>query len=221
MVLGRRSRSGSSRRRAKAPKRIKLGKQIMRWYNPKRKIANQIHSFKRVGAIENISVIGGAGYHRAFQFTLDQLPNFNEWVNLYDCYRIKKVTLRIEPTFTENNLLDPIVLNNKWLRAVHDYDDATPLISENDYFEYGNMKSYAANRLIKVTLYPKVSAEIYRSLISTSYEQRSSPWLDLSPTGANIPHYGIKIYFPYLGVASENLQFRVLATYYVDCKQTK
>lgn len=204
------------RRTRALPKMIKGGY----WYDTNYKTANEIHHFKRVCALEDISVIPAGGYHRAFQFSLDQLPNFNEWVNLYDCYRIKCIVLRIEPTFTEITMSNPQTLNTKFLRVVHDYDDATPLVVENDYFEYGNMKSYQANRPHKITFYPKVSAEIYRSLIATSYEQRSSPWLDLSATGASIPHYGIKIYFPYLGV-NDSMQFRIMATFYVHMKQTK
>lgn len=190
------------------------------WYDPKEKIANQIHAFKRVGAIENISVIGAGGAHRAYNFTLDVLPNFSEWVNLYDSYKINMIVLRIEPTFTEVNMTNPQLLNTKMIRVVHDFDDSTLLTNENDYFEYGNMKSYPANKPFKVILYPKVAAEIFRSIIATSYEQRKSPWLDLSPNGATIPHYGIKMFFSYMGV-DDSLQFRVLATYYVQMRQTK
>lgn len=184
------------------------------------KIQNQVHHFKRTCQIEDISVIGAGGYHRGFAFTLDQLPNANEFIALYDTYKIKSVTLRIEPAFTVNQMTNPQNISTKMIRVVHDYDDASPLSLENDYFEYSNMKSYSCMKPFKVILYPKVSAEIYRTPLTTGYEQRKAPWLDLSAAGASIPHYGIKMYFPYLGIG-ESFQFRVIATYHIEMKQAK
>lgn len=186
-----------------------------------RRIQNQVHHFKRTALIEDVSVIPGGGYNKGIQFSLDQLPNYSEFVALYDSYKIKSVVLRIEPAMSENQLANPQVLSAKYCRVVHDYDDAAPLGSELEYYEYGNMKSYSVLKPFKVVLYPKVSAEIYRSPLTIGYEQRKAPWLDLTTAGASIPHYGIKIFFPYLGVTAESFQFRILATFHVMCRQSK
>lgn len=185
-----------------------------------RKIQNQIHHFKRTALIEDIVSINAAGLNKAYSFTLNQLPNAAEFVALYDSYKIKSITIRVEPAFSVNQMTANQVLSAKFVRVVHDYDDASALGTEQDYYEYGNMKSYSCLKPFKVILYPKVSAEIYRTALTTGYEQRKSPWLDLSSQGADIPHYGIKMFFPYLGIDNA-FQFRVIATYHIECRQSK
>lgn len=219
MALGRKRKSRLSSRIRRT---VQLRRYIRR--NMRRgmvgKIQNQVHHFVRSTLIEDLVIIPASGYNAAYQFTLDQLPNFNEFVALYDSYKIKSVVLRVEPAFDSNNMANPQILSQKYLRVVHDYDDSTPLTGETQYYEYGNMKSYSCTKPFKVVLYPKVAAEIYRTALSTSYEQRTSPWLDLSGSGASIPHYGIKIFFPYLGIA-ESFQFRIIAKFHVEMRQSR
>lgn len=176
------------------------------------------HLYRRTVLVEELN--DGGGVHKAWDFKLSNLVNYSDFTNLYDAYKIKKVILRIEPTSDGNDLYNIGTLSNKFIRVVHDYDDAGVLTAEADYFEYQNMKSYpACGGVIKITLYPKVAGMTYRGVATTGYSQIRPPFLDTA-SSADVPHYGIKAYFPGIG-QSGKLGWRIFATYIFICKDSR
>lgn len=182
-------------------------------YGPK--VQNIVHNFKRTCLIEDIAL---TNVHKAYSFTLSQLPNVGEFTTLFDTYRINKIVLTIEPAMESNQMTSPQLISRKWLRVVHDYDDANVLANENQYFEYANMKSYDCLKAAKIVLYPKIARQIFNGALTTAYGQEGKVWLDSA--SPDVPHYGIKMFIPALGI-DNSFQFRVRATYYISCKQTR
>ena len=78
----------------------------------------------------------------AFDFRLNSLPNYTDFTNLFDMYRITKVEVEWLPEYTE--LTDASALSNsvnvRFNSAVDIADGSAPT-SVSEVLEYGNVKS--------------------------------------------------------------------------------
>lgn len=185
-----------------------------------------IHTYRRVAEIQTVNVATDTNVNLGFNLGL--LPNVSEFTQLYDQYKIKKIVLRIERPFTQNELLSDtgvlpvgnLITTNKFIRVVHDYDGGAALTAENQYFEYQNMKSYPAvgTKAIRITLYPKMLDTVYRndSVNSQAAAVINPVWCDVSNT--DIKHYGLKMFFPQIAPAGNNQVHRLFATYIFQLK---
>lgn len=171
-----------------------------------------------------LSVGGGIPFGKAFSFALGNLPNYTDFTNLFDFYKILKIVVRFEPTFTDVNLSSEIaapgLLNNvKHYRVVHDFNDDTPPASETELFQYSNLKSHAANCPFEVVLYPKVAQPVYSGVLA-GYQAAPPSWCDSAYV--NVVHYGLKMWVPGMGnIAQGALMCRVIPTFYVALKNPK
>jgi len=185
-----------------------------------RKLANAIHTFRKQVVLSAIAETG-SDQHLAYQFNLDQLQEESEFQNLYDSYRIKKIILNLEPQFSGTNTKD-VAPYQKWIRVVHDYDDVTPLTSQNQYLEYAGCKSHlaATSRIIRIPLYPKIQVINQTSGGSGNVTRPVAPaWI---PTASDqVDHLGLKIFVPTLGLSQGYGIFNVRATFVVQCKNSK
>lgn len=114
--------------------------------------------------------------------------------------------------------------NNKRIRVVHDYTDATPLTDEDEYLEYGNCKSYRSigDGAIKITLYPKIN-NVIENVQGTpnAYTSMSSSKVWLNMERDEVPHFGLKIFVPAFITTAETELFRVRAKFHISCKNSK
>lgn len=176
------------------------------------------HQYRRTFAIEDINDATN-GSHKAYAFKFNQLPNYADFLNMYDAYKIKKIIIRVEPTGTENDMVNMSSMSNKYIRVVHDYDDSGALVNESDYFEYQNMKSYAAvGKAFRIVLYPRIAGLTYRTESTLGQSQVKSRFIDMAMQ--DVPHYGIKIYFPGIG-RNGYLGWRLFGTMLFVCKDCK
>lgn len=199
----------------------------------RKKTKNQIHNFVRFCDKDSVYVTGalgpnlitetGSDQHLTYQFKLDNLVNPSDFTNLYDSYRINKITLMLEPLWEQSGAGSGLNQNRR-IRVVHDYTDAVPLTQEDDYLEYSNCKSYFpwSKRGIKITLYPKIKniienagggANAYTTVSS------SKVWLDTDSD--EVPHFGLKIFIPGSMAATDLQLFRVRAKYHISAKNSK
>jgi len=198
----------------------------------RKKTANKVHSFVRwcdkdttYGAAgPNTISETGSDQNLAYQFKLDNVVNPADFTNLYDSYKINKITLHIEPLFTSTNqYFNNLNIFSKKIRVVHDYNDANVLTQEDDYLEYSNCKSYSPTRTIKVTLYPKIQSGMLNTggAVNAFASQASSKlWLNVD--NDEVPHFGVKVFIPEdIASASEVLLFRVRARYHISLKNSK
>lgn len=184
-----------------------------------RKISSQIHSFRKQIMLSNITDTGAA-QHLSYQFNLDQLAEEADFQSLYDSYRIKKIILSLEPQFSGTNAAVAPYQNR--IRVVHDYDDITPLTTQNQYLEYTGCKSHNAtgSRTINIPLYPKIQVMNQSSGGSGVITRPVKPsWI---PTASDqVDHLGLKIYVPTLGLTAGSVIFIVRATFVVQMKNSK
>jgi len=164
--------------------------------------------------------------HLAYQFRLDNLSGVNDFVNLYDAYKINKIQLHLEPLADQAAYgvggNGPI---NRKVLVVHDYNDANPLTDEDDYLQYASCKRYVpfTRKGIRITLYPKINNIIENvGGAATGYTSMSSNKQFLNIATDEVPHFGIKMMIPAgLFVTAETPLFRVRAKFWVSMRGSK
>lgn len=188
-------------------------------YRGARNLANAVHTFRKSVMLSNITDTGSI-QHLGYQFNLDQLAEEADFQSLYDSYKIKKIILSLEPQFSGTNASAAPYQN--WLRVVHDYDDITPLTTQNQYLEYAGCKSHLVTqpRIIRIPLYPKIQT-INQTSGGTGLITRpvKSTWL---PTASDlVDHLGLKIMVPSCGLSVGSVLFLVRATFVIQMKNSK
>lgn len=168
--------------------------------------------------------------------TMGDIPNAAEFAALYDMWKLNKVVYHFESQIGPKDMNLPSLtgaggyssngLNGslKYMRVVHDYNDSTPLANENAAYEYQNMKSHRVGTSFKVTLYPRILQEVYRSALTNGYESVKPKYFDTTET--IVPHYGIKLFLGQCtnDVTDGNLlksMYTITAKYYFSCKNVK
>jgi len=185
---------------------------------------SNMHHFRRNTSFDFIYMQpeGGSApsYAQGYQFQLDQLPNYTEFTNLFDMYRINYVVMRFIPTGTQvqtnvdgNNEEVPLMY------VVIDYNNAGVPADQNELKQYGNCKVMAINRPFTLKFRPRTATPVYRDGASSAYLQNDAKlWLDCNY--ADIPHYGVRLYVP--GGTQRNVyRVRLELTYYVSFRNTK
>lgn len=158
------------------------------------------------------------GVKRTLSFGLSDLPNYTEFTNLFDQYKINAIKLTFIPRFTGadiNPLGTALAVPRIW--SVIDYDDASTLTDQNDAYQYQNCKTHMMHKPFSIYLKPKVAAEVYQSTIATGYGAKRM-YIDCSVP--SVPHYGVKLYVeptPYDG----QFTVSVIAKFYLSMKQVR
>lgn len=177
-------------------------------------------SFKRTYFYENLLQEAGGNMSHAYTVKLSDLPDYSEFTNLFDQYRIRKVIFRFEPTFDINDMQNAGSYSLKYVRSVIDKNDNTPYSTEAMYFQHDTMRSHAPNRVFTRTInLPSVAGMVYNGGVSTAYIQENDKWVDMS--NPSVPHYGLKVWVSTTGLATNTLLYRVIVTVYFQCKHMK
>lgn len=170
--------------------------------------------------------INGTNYFPVFTFALDDLPNYSEFQNLFDQYKIHCVVISFVPTFTENNFFDMLnaeVSAMPRIQSIIDLDDDTALGSENEMLQYQYVKKTRGNRVHTRKIFPRVQSPVYDNLLSFGYAtNRGKPWIDT--TKADVPHYGLKVMVDAVtsSTSAVNMDlWRIEATYYLSFRTVK
>lgn len=197
-----------------------------------KKTVNKIHTFVRWCDKDTTYGEKGANLisetlsdqHLCYQFRLDNVTAANDFVSLYDMYKINKIQLFLEPLYTDNSQIAAAQPIQKKLLVVHDYNDATPLTDEDEYLQYGNCRRYFpwSRRGIRITLYPKLNNIIENvGGAATGYTSLNSNKQFLNISSDEVPHFGIKMMIP-AGLAPNGTQlFRVRAKFWLSMRGTK
>lgn len=192
------------------------------------------YSFKRIANITDIVAgIAGAAANGSYVFSLDQLPNFTEFTNLFDQYRINKVVLKLIPQFNQStyNVGHPSSTipsglpagRNPRLFIANDYDDDTVPANADVLRQYANVKVYPVmnNKTITHIITPATQMQAYETLASTGYVPKFKQWINCSDN--NVPHYAVKWSLENTAAifndpALQCTFFKVEATFYVAFK---
>lgn len=194
-----------------------------------------VHSFRRAWNV-NIYYNASTGWFAAgqdmtFSFSLSvsdlrisgttvlgpNLPAYAEITDLFDDYRIKKVTLRFDWSQdgypgSSPTLMAPLIY------YVQDFNDAstTNLTNLLQYPEVKNHSFYSGGyKPLIVELRPRPLMDIASTGITTAYGPTlAAPWIRTSEPG--VPHYGFKLAANNFGVATNATVGNVSLTAYID-----
>jgi len=176
-----------------------------------------VHNFirkVRFASITQHSSGVGTLLSTGYSFQLSDLPSSSEFTTLFDQYMIKKVELAFIP------VANAIALTGSCsgqLTTVIDYDDANALATEGIAFQYESAQSTPVWQPNKRVVIPRIATAAYSGTF-TSFANSRAQWIDSG--SPSVQHYGIKAVCPPASGAAV-MQWDILATYYVACRNTR
>lgn len=219
-----------SRPRRRIPRRVRM-RRVMRG-RIGRRMPPRVHRFKRMCKLDNISasITGagvGTGISLAYQFTLDSLPNYTEFTNLYDLYKITGIKLSFVPSASEyiNSVTSGTNAQNGFQRfnSVLDFDDTAVPTSENQLLQYASLKQTPGWATHSRYFTPRVNTVVEGVVGATLAASSTAPkWI--STDNPEVEHLGVKVFVPppIAGSAvSAAITYTVYATYYLACRNVK
>jgi len=175
-----------ARRRRFYSRRSRVGRQV----GPK------IHYFKRVYK-QTVTVTGDAdkfvallsadagGYNR---FRLSDCPNYTDFTNLYDSYKICGIKRKYVWDKNGADAEDNTVQEIPRLITVNDFNDISAPANENEMLEYASCK---ITRLSKVTKRYFTPSIVINDAGQGNFQVQKRQWFDCA-TGADQNHSGLK-----------------------------
>lgn len=214
MVLGKRKRMAKPFK-----KRTKVRR------NPTNRIAKVVNNkyqkyfFTRKCVVGEVASQQTLNTQRNLTFSLNQLPNYSEFTNLFDKYRIHAIKLTFYPRYSGNDL-NPVVTPYPIIPKIYsiiDYDDSNNLGSINEALEHPHCKIRLMTKQFSIYLKPRVLSEVYRSAISTSYSSKKC-YVDMAQP--DTPHYGVKMILDSTG-STAVVTMDIVAKYYFSCMNVR
>lgn len=161
-------------------------------------------------------------------FKLNYLPNYTEFTNLYDQYKITTVVCHVQLVSNPDagNILNSATAGNNssnWypkLWYVRDYDDSSSLTLD-DMRQYAKAKMVVLrpNKTYRIACKPAILMQAYDTAISTAYIPKWNQWVDAASSG--VPYYGLKFFVDCMNFdPADAAPFRVRfdVKYYVTMK---
>lgn len=179
-----------------------------------------VHSFVRRDYVETITASNIADTFKVYTFSLNKLPNYTEFTNLFDQYRICAVKLTIIPGVTESSLEGASTSSYPLpeVRSIIDYtEDAAPL-DFDEMYQYANCKMTRGNKMHTRYIKPAVLTSAFEGVAATAYIPKWKQWLTTDDSAT--PHYSIKVGINAVKTAN-TCYFRVYAKYYLQMKNIK
>lgn len=163
-------------------------------------------------------------------FQLRDIPNVNEFVNLFDSYMITGVLLQFKLIDNPNNAFNindtPTGSNKRTFYPtiwyVPDHDDNNNLtLSAIKECERVRHKVLYPNRETNIMLRPTTLGQVFlTNTTNANVENRRRAWLDIASTA--IPHYGVKCVFDFEGIEPDiGYRIKVNAKYYFRCRNVR
>lgn len=176
------------------------------------------HNFKRVMQLPDL-IVGSTAVNGVLVFRLNAISNVTEFTNLFDRYRIRGVQVKFVPAANSSDLNPSgtqVLAPN--IHSVVDLNDGTAPTGVTELMEYDTYRMNRGLKGLKRYFSPRVSQEVYRSALTTSYGMANrNQWFDLTTGGIDIPHFAMK----YSIDGGTTITFRVYVTYYFQCQGTK
>jgi len=178
------------------------------------------HMFKRTAV--TVLTINDNFTHHADPFTLNSLPDYAEFTNLFDQYKICAIKQKFifDKCSADANSVTSSLLPN--IYSVLDRDDDTALTAIDDYCQYDTLKMKRINNPFKRYFRPRMATAVYQGAF-TGYAQGGNMWVDTGSPG--VEYYGHKWGIDATmegGIGSHLLgTIKIFTTYYIKCRTLK
>lgn len=177
----------------------------------------KVHHFKRTFALTQIqgAITDTLG---AYTFRLDQLPNYTEFTNLYDSYRINKIVIKFVPTANSANVGDTNNLLTQF-HTVLDFNDGGAPASLNALYEYGNWRMTRGSQIHTRVFTPSTMGVVSDvSAGGVAGAPKYKQWINTSE--ADVYHFGLK-YCAAAQVTALDINWTPYVSFYLSCKSVK
>ena len=176
------------------------------------------------------------------KFHLSQLPETDEFTNLFKMYKLNCVVVTITPLHNTSQANGTTTSSPVYFGGTiiaYSERNVTGQVLDTaitqDYWDQRPSKktiTMAGGRPKSFKIYPKILSEIYLSEGNTQAVPKSSGWLPTTTLGKQIPHYGLNMQFSWVdpkfpfhksgGTSTEApMNFRVNYKYYMQFKGLK
>jgi len=183
---------------------------------------SKIHNFKRTFIDAPFNIGPGAPTAEGRDFRLNQLPNYSEFTELFDQYRICGVKITLKPGNDNSGLRQssqlPVNTFSFW--SVIDRNDITAPTSVNEMLEYQNVKRHNLIRGMKHYFCPNILTDTGATIYATN-TPKYKQWIDT--TLDDVPHLGLKLWSDAMGdlAAGQTFSMEAYVTLYIQCKNVK
>lgn len=195
----------------------KRAKLIRKKIRLSRAVRQKVYNFTRSCTLTDLSGSDVSDVFGGLSFNLGQLPNYTEFTNLFDQFRICGIRLEIIPKYTSvdlNPLATTVAMPN--IHTVIDYNDIATPGNLEVLLQYPNYKRTRGNAVHKRYFKPAVLASNYEGAVTSAYTSKWGQWLD----SIDYPtvHYGLRYG---IDQSFTGARYRVYAKFYIQCKDPK
>lgn len=176
---------------------------------------SRIFKVKRTFQLGGITSYTDGPRTASWVFQLDQVPGFQQFVDVFDQYRLAGVKLTFIPTQSAT-----VNSTSTLLRLIYavDTNDNGVVGSEGQLLSYAGARQLVLQRPKSIFFRPKVAMQVFQSTVTTAYAQAPSKiWLDAQRY--QIPHYSFKWWVP-VATSGQPGAF-VYATYYLQFRKMR
>lgn len=212
MPIGRFRRYRRGARRRSTFKR-RAWRRFTRPYKRMRK--PRIHNFKRTCILTPLT-LGDSAVDGQLVFQLTDLPDYTEFTNLFDSFRINAVKLQFVPNFSNSPATASVgSLGIHSIHSIVDHNDSNPITSVLDLMQYDTYKRTRITSGLK--RYFRVST---LGFVGTGAQNvQYGKWVDTTQA-ASATFLGLKYIADALEVDT-TVTFDIFATYYIQCKDVR
>lgn len=193
---------------------------------PRNKLSSQVYHFKRYATPTFLTTSGAVYEGYSFTFSLSKLPDYTEFVNMFDQYRINMVKLYFVPNGSVNQS-DPVVslqLSDYWncIYSAIDTNDGTVPTNDNTLRQYPTFRFSPNTKVHKRVVYPKPLIEVYKTAVSTGYSNLpNSKKMWLATNDSSVPYYGLKVGVDNPTVSTSVNMYKVQVVYYLSFRNAR
>lgn len=147
----------------------------------------------------------------SFQFAINDLPSYTEFTNLWDEFKICRITLHFVPRYMTNSIGSVAAYRVPMFAYIVDKNDANVPTSLDELLQYPACKVTNGLKTLRISFVPRVSTYLYTGGAS-GYASK------VSYVDCNYPatlHYGFKYYFENTATGGANVicSYNIWASY--------
>jgi hypothetical protein len=149
----------------------------------------KVYSFYRTQQLANISSVTPIEVDGIYAITLDSFPDFTEFTNLFDNYRIRMLKFVFVPRALPISTT-AVATSFGVIGTAFDPDGgpASPLLALE---EYASFKVVPMGTEFERTIVPHTANPVYNGSVFTAFGRMpNTAWIDC--VSANVPYYGLK-----------------------------
>jgi len=178
----------------------------------------KIHAHKAIADRTPITQSAAGPVFGTLIFTLSDVANANDFIVLYDMYRIDYVAVTFRPQFNMQALTTNAI-STPLLYTVLDYDDGAALGAVASAREYQTCRETRFDKDCVRTLKPRFVTGVYNGSTFNSTAPLTG-WVNISASTAE--HYGVKYAITQAAIGQTALQsWNIEIEYHLSMKFTK